>query len=163
MNRESFMNLVKENDGFEFVIGFRDFVDHRIGGQDNKYWYYIDYNGKKAEYYVGTYEDGLWKDVFYKKKGNKFESKTVDSETTIKMIVDRAYFYQDKIAGKKPQEVEKHGFMCNHYMFGFGDKAVEIVKDYGVTVDFNDISDNDSAYHLRDILLGKDVEKPKEK
>ena len=52
--------------------------------------------------------------------------------------------------------------MCNHYVFGFGDKAVETVKDYGITVDFNDISDNDSAYHLRDIFLGKDVEKPEE-
>ena len=57
---------------------------------------------------------------------------------------------------------EKHGYICNHYMFGFGEKAVETVKDYGITVDFNDINDNDSAYHLRDILLGKDVEKPKE-
>ena len=63
------------------------------------------------------------------------------------MIIDRAYFYQDKTVNRKPQEVEKYGFICNHYMFGFGDKAVEIVKDYGVTVDFNDIKDNDSAYH----------------
>ena len=162
MNAESFMNLVKENDGFEFVIGFKDFVDHRIGGQGNKYWYYIDYNGKKAEYYVGTYENGSWTDKFYKEKGSKLESKTVDSRTTINMIVERAYFYQEKIAGKKPQEVEKHGFMCNHYMFGFGEKAVETVPEYGVTVDFNDINDNDSAYHLREILLGEDVEKPKE-
>ena len=29
-------------------------------------------------------------------------------------------------------------------------------------IDYNDINDNDSAYHLRDIFLGKDVEKPKE-
>ena len=64
--------------------------------------------------------------------------------------------------GKKPQEVEKQGYMCNHLMFGFGEKAVEVVKDYGVTVDFNDINDNDSAYHLRDILTGSKVEKPKE-
>ena len=96
MNAESFMNLVKENDGFEFVIGFKDFVDHRIGGQGNKYWYYIDYNGKKAEYYVGTYENGTWTDKFYKEKGSKLESKTVDSGTTINMIVERAYFYQEK-------------------------------------------------------------------
>ena len=162
MNEESFMNLVKENNGFEFVIGFKDFIDHKIGGIDNKYWYYIDYNGKKAEYYIGTYENGLWTDKFYKGKGSKLESKTIDSGTTIKMIIERAYFYQDKIVNKKPQEVEKHGFMCNHYMFGFGEKAVEVVKDYGVTVDFNDINDNDNAYHLRDIFIGKDVEKPEE-
>ena len=162
MDKESFMNLVKENNGFEFVIGFKDFIDHRIGGKDNKYWYYIDYNGKKAEYYVGTYENGSWEDVYYKEKGNKLESKAIDSGITIDKIVERAYFYQDKTINKKPQEVEKHGFMCNHYMFGFGEKAVEILKDYGVTVDFNDINDNDSAYHLRDVLIGDDVEKPKE-
>ena len=39
---------------------------------------------------------------------------------------------------------------------------IQYLKDYGVTVDFNDINDNDSAYHLREILLGKDVEKPEE-
>ena len=75
MNEEAFMNLVKDNNGFEFVIGFKDFVDHKIGGQDNKYWYYIDYNGKKAEYYVGTYENGVWTDKFYIEKGDKLESK----------------------------------------------------------------------------------------
>jgi len=40
MNAESFMNLVNEHDGFEFVIGYKDFVDHSIGGQKNKYWYF---------------------------------------------------------------------------------------------------------------------------
>ena len=96
MNAESFMNLVKDNDGFEFVIGFKDFVDHRIGGQENKYWYYIDYNGKKAEYYVGTYDNGLWTDKFYIEKGSKFESKTVESGTTIKIFI------------KIKQQVENH-------------------------------------------------------
>ena len=52
--------------------------------------------------------------------------------------------------------------MCNHFMFGFGEKAVETVSEYGITVDFNDINENDNAYHLRDILTGKDVEKPEE-
>ena len=162
MNAESFINLVESNNGFEFVIAFKNFVDHRIGGQDNKYWYYIDYNGKKAEYYVGTYENGMWSDKFYTLKGNKLESKTAAKGTTIKMIVERAYFYQDRTINRKPQEVEKHGFICNHFSFGFGDKAVEIVKDYGVTVDFNDIKDNDSAYHLREISRGSEVEKPRE-
>ena len=162
MNEESFMNLVKENKGFEFVIGYKDFVDHHIGGLKNKFWYFIDYNGKKQEYYIGTYENGLWTDKFYTKKGSKLESKTVDSKTTINKIVERAYFYQDKIGTKKPIEVEKTGYMCNHYVFGFGDKAVETLKDFGVTVSFNDIKDNDSAYTLREVLLGKDVEKPKE-
>ena len=92
MNEEAFMNLVKENNGFEFVIGYKDFVDHSIGGQGNKYWYLINYNGRKQEYYVGTYENDSWSDKFYTKKGNKLESKTVEKGTTINMIIERAYF-----------------------------------------------------------------------
>lgn len=162
MNEETFMNLVNENNGFEFVIGFKDFVDHRIGGTGNKYWYLIDYNGKKQEYYLGTYDNGTWTDKFYTKKGSNLESKSVESGTTINKIIERAYFYQDRTQGKKGTEVEKHGYMCNHYMFGFGEKAVETVPEYGITVDFNDINDNDNAYHLRDILTGKDVDTPEE-
>ena len=162
MNAESFMNLVNENDGFEFVIGYKDFVDHRIGGQGNKYWYFIDYDGKKQEYYVGTYENGTWTDKFYKKKGSKLESKAVESGATMKMIVDRAYFYQDKTVGKKPQEVEKHGYICNHYMFGFGEKAWEVSKKYGVTVSFSNINKVEEGYHLRDYYIGSEVDKPNE-
>ena len=68
MDELSFMNLVNENKGFEFIIGYKDFVDHIIGGQGNKYWYLIDYDGKKQEYYVGTYEKDTWTDKFYTKK-----------------------------------------------------------------------------------------------
>ena len=163
MNLESFMDLVHKNNGFEFVIGYKDFIDHRIGGQDNKYWYYIDYDGKKQEYYVGTYKDNCWSDKFYIKKGNKIESKTIEEKTTIQKILERAYFYQDKIIGQKPQLIEKHGYRCNHYMFDFGEKAVDIIEEYKITSDFNDINNNDLSYHLRDILIGKNVEKPKEK
>ena len=49
MNKEAFIKLVNDNNGFEFVIGYKDFVDHRIGGTGNKYWYLIDYNGKTKE------------------------------------------------------------------------------------------------------------------
>ena len=162
MNEEAFMKLVYVNIVFDFVIGYKDFVDHHIGGTGNKYWYFIDYNGKKQEYFLGTYDNGTWTDKFYTKKGSKLESKTVEPGTTINKIIERAYFYQDKTIGKKGTEVEKHGFMCNHYMFGFGEKAVETVPEYGITVDFNDINDNDNAYHLREILIGKDVDKPEE-
>ena len=161
MNEESFMNLIKENKGFEFTIGFKDNVDHSIGGINNKYWYLINY-GKKQEYYIGTYENGSWTDKFYTKKGSKLESKTVENGITIKKIVERAYFYQEKTINKKPIEVDYHGYICNHYTFGFGEKAVKVSKEYGITVDFNDINNNDAAYHLRDIITGPKVEKPSE-
>ncbi len=74
MNEESFMNLVKENDGFEFVIEYKDFVNHRISSLKNKYWYFIDYDGKKQEYYVGNgyvnmdYPEGKY-DILFTYKG----------------------------------------------------------------------------------------------
>ena len=160
MNAESFMNLVNEQNGFEFVIGFKN-GEHYIGGTGNKYWYLVD-TGRKKEYYIGTYEDGVWSDKFYVDKKGDLESSTVESGTTINKIVERAYFYQERTAGRKPQETEMGGFKCNHYCFGFGDKAVQVVQDYGVTVGFNDIKDNDGAYRLRDISTGKQVDPPKE-
>ena len=160
MNAESFMNLVNEQNGFEFVIGFKN-EEHYIGGTGNKYWYLVD-TGRKKEYYIGTYEDGVWSDKFYVDKKDGLESSTVESGTTINKIVERAYFYQERTVGRKPQETEMGGFKCNHYCFGFGDKAVQVVQDYGVTVGFNDIKDNDGAYRLRDISTGKQVDPPKE-
>ena len=47
-------------------------------------------------------------------------------------------------------------------MYGFGEKAWEVSKKYGVTVAFSDINNVDEGYHLRDYYLGSDVEKPNE-
>ena len=162
MDSKAFMDLVKENDGFELVIGYRDDVDHYIGGTGNKYWYEV-IKGKKAEYYVGTYNDGVWTDKFYKAKGKTIESsKTVEEGTTINKIVERAFFYQDKIGNKKPIRVEKEEDTYLHYVYGFGDKAWEVSEKYGVTTFFSDINKEEESYHLRDILIGSEVDKPSE-
>ena len=76
MNAEAFMDLVKSQGGFEFVIGFPEDVDHYIGGHGNKYWYLIN-RGKKQEYYVGTYANDAWSDKFYTKKGDTLSEKSV--------------------------------------------------------------------------------------
>ena len=163
MDKESFMKLVKDNNGFELRIGFRDFIDHSIGGINNKYWYYIDNNGKSSEYYIGTYEDGKWSDKYYKAKKNKIiSSESIEPETTINKIVDRVYYYQDKIGNKKPQIVEKEEDKYLHYVYGFGDKAWEVSEKYGVTTFFSNINNEEEGYHLRDILIGSEVEKPNE-
>ena len=164
MYDETFMNLVKEHDGFEMVIGFKDWVDHYIGGTGNKYWYLIMDEKKNSEYYIGTYEDGNWTDVFYKAKSNKVLSKeTVEPGTTIKMITDRVYLYKDKSDVRKPQTViEKEEDNYKHYVFGFGEKAWEVSEKYGVTTMFNDINHEELSFRLRDISLGKDVDKPSE-
>ena len=162
MDIESFMNLVNENNGFEMIIGFRNDVDHSIGGKNNKYWYYID-NGKSAEYYIGTYSDGKWSDKFYKAKSKKIIStELVEDGSTINKIIERAYYYKDKIGTKKPQRVEKEEDTYLHYVYGFGDKAWEVSEKYGVTTFFSNINNEEEGYHLRDILIGSDVEKPNE-
>ena len=45
---------------------------------------------------------------------------------------------------------------------GFGDKAWEVSEKYGVTTFFSDINKEEESYHLRDILIGSEVDKPSE-
>ena len=163
MEENRFMDLVNEYKGFELVIGYRDDIDHYIGGLGNKYWYEI-IDGKKEEYYIGTYNDGVWEDEYYKAKNNKIVScKKVDSKTTINKITEKAFFYQDKIGTKKPIKIEKEEDTYLHYVYGFGEKAWEVSEKYGVTTFYSDINKVEDGYHLRDILTGSDVDKPSEK
>ena len=91
MDREAFMKLVNENDGFEFIIGYKDDLDYYIGGKGNKYWFQW-IKGKNSEYYIGTYENGVWTDKYYVAKNRTIvDSSTVEPETTINKIVERAY------------------------------------------------------------------------
>ena len=162
MDKNAFMKLVNDNDGFEFVIGYRDDLDYYIGGVGNKYWFQW-IKGKDSEYYIGTYENGVWTDKHYIAKNKKIiESNTVEPETTINKIVERAYYYQDRIGNKKPTEIDKEYDTFLHYVFGFGEKAWEVSKKYGVTVSFSNINKVEEVYHLRDYYNGSEVDKPKE-
>ena len=162
MDQDSFMKLVNDNNGFQFVIGYADDLDYYIGGLGNKYWFQW-IKGKNSEYYVGTYENGIWTDKHYVAKSRKIiESNVVESGTTINKILERAYYFQDKIGNKKPIEVDKEYDTFLHYVFGFGEKAFEVSKKYGITVMFSDINKVEEGYHLRDYYIGKDVDKPNE-
>ena len=162
MDQDSFMKLVNDNNGFQFVIGYADDLDYYIGGLGNKYWFQW-IKGKNSEYYVGTYENGIWTDKHYVAKSRKIiESNVVESGTTINKIIERAYYFQDKIGNKKPIEVDKEYDTFLHYVFGFGEKAFEVSKKYGITVMFSDINKVEEGYHLRDYYIGKDVDKPNE-
>ena len=162
MDKNAFMKLVNDNDGFEFVIGYRDDLDYYIGGVGNKYWFQW-IKGKDSEYYIGTYENGVWTDKHYIAKNKKIiESNTVEPETTINKIVERAYYYQDRIGNKKPTEIDKEYDTFLHYVFGFGEKAWEVSKKYGVTVSFSNINKVEEGYHLRDYYIVSEVDKPKE-
>ena len=119
MDKNAFMKLVNDNDGFEFVIGYRDDLDYYIGGVGNKYWFQW-IKGKDSEYYIGTYENGVWTDKHYIAKNKKIiESNTVEPETTINKIVERAYYYQDRIGNIKPTEIDKEYDTFLHYVFVF--------------------------------------------
>jgi len=162
MDKNAFMKLVNDNDGFEFVIGYRDDLDYYIGGVGNKYWFQW-IKGKDSEYYIGTYENGVWTDKHYIAKNKKIiESNTVEPETTINKIVERAYYYQDRIGNKKPTEIDKEYDTFLHYVFGFGEKSWEVSKKYGVTVSFSNINKVEEGYQLRDYYIGSEVDKPKE-
>ena len=47
-----------------------------------------------------------------------------------------------------------------HYVYGFGDKALDVSVKYGVTIAFSDIKDVEAGFHLRYLYTGNDVELP---
>ena len=101
-------------------------------------------------------------EISFAKNKKIIESNTVEPETTINKIVERAYYYQDRIGNKKPTEIDKEYDTFLHYVFGFGEKAWEVSKKYGVTVSFSNINKVEEGYHLRDYYIGSEVDKPKE-
>ena len=83
------------------------------------------------------------------------------AESTIKRIEERAYFMQDAewVAGRAPRLIED-SHPHYHYVYGMGDKALDVSESYGVSIGYNDIADPDSAFHLRDLYTGEGVELP---
>ena len=67
MSEDRFIQLVQENDGFEFYQAFRDDVDHILGGKGNTYWYTVLKKGKVVETYIGKRNDKAYcrKSVLY--------------------------------------------------------------------------------------------------
>ncbi len=161
MPQKRFMELVEEKEGFEYYQAYRDDVDHMIGGKGNTYWYVISKKGKVTESYIGTYQDGIWRDRLIKSRGSKKTTKEMPSGSTIRLIAQKAYLMQEEkwVKGRNPRLVEdSHPHF--HYVYGFGDKGLDISKEYGVTIGFSDIKDLSAGFHLRDIYSGSEVELP---
>jgi hypothetical protein len=81
--------------------------------------------------------------------------------STIKRIEERAYFMQDQawVKDRKPRLIEDaHPHF--HYVYGIGDKALDVSQAYGVSIAYSDISDPSAGYHLMYLYVGKDVEMP---
>ena len=156
-----FTELVEKEKGFEFYQAFRDEVDWVIGGKGDTYWFAVLKDQSVAETYIGTLKDGVWTDRRVKGKGKKKSVKDMPAGSTIKRIEERAYFMQDEdwVKNRKPRLVEDaHPHF--HYVYGIGDKALDVSEAYGVSIGYSDIKDLPSGFHLRYLYTGEDVDIP---
>ena len=157
MSSEQFIKLVEENEGFEFYQAYQKDVDHILGGKNNTFWYMIAKKGKVSETYIGKRNGNVWEDTYT--KGAK--TKTMPAGSTIKLIAEKAYYMQEEqwVKGRKAKLIED-AHPHYHYMYGFGDKGLDISEKYGVTIAYSDIKDLSTGFHLRYLYTGKDVDLP---
>ena len=96
-----------------------------------------------------------------KGKGKNKVTKEMSAESTIKRIEERAYFMQEAewVKDRKPKLIEE-GHPHYHYVYGMGDKALDVSEAYGVSIGYSDLNDVSLGYHLRYLYTGKDVEIP---
>ena len=156
-----FSELVEKEKGFEFYQAFHNEVDWVIGGKDDTYWLTVLKDQAVKETYIGTFQDGVWTDRRIKGKGKRKSIKEMPAGSTIKRIEERAYFMQDQswVVDRKPRLIEDaHPHF--HYVYGIGDKALDVSEAYGVSIGYSDIKDLSTGFHLRDLSTGEDVELP---
>ncbi len=161
MEKERFLELVKKENGFEFYQAFRDEVDWVIGGKDDTFWFSVLNDQSVKETYIGTLKDGAWTDRKVKGKGKKKSITEMPAGSTIKRIVERAYFMQDEgwVKDRKPRLVEDaHPHF--HYVYGMGDKALDVSEAYGVSIAYSDLKDPAAGFHLRYLYTDEEVETP---
>ena len=157
-NERRFMDLVEKYQGFELVLGYRDH-DTYIGGKDDTYWFLED-TDKKRKAYIGKYRDGEWSDESCLEEKMDLIKSREEAGTTIEKINELAYFYQDRVKeGRKGMKTDNKGISCIRHDFNFGERAVDIAEEYGVTVRYSDINDTKISYSLREINTGKSVKK----
>ena len=161
MENYRFLELVEKEKGFEFYQAFREEVDWIIGGKDNTFWFAILKDQSVKETYVGKLEKGVWTDQLIKGKGKKRSVKEMPAGSTIKRIEDRAYFMQEEgwVKDRKPRLIED-SHPHYHYVYGMGDKALDVSEAYGVSIAYSDLKDPSAGYHLRYLYTGEEVEIP---
>ncbi len=157
MSENRFIQLVQDHDGFEFYQAFQDDVDHVFGGKGNTYWYTILKKGKVVESYIGKQEGDTWEDSYI--KGST--TKSVAPGSTIRLIEEKAYLMQDEkwVKDRKGKLIED-SHPHYHYVYGFGDKGLDVSEQYGVTIAYSDIKDPSTGFHLRFVYVGDEVELP---
>ncbi len=161
MEKYRFLELIKKDDGFEFCQAFRDEADWVIGGRDNTCWFVVIKDQSVKETYIGTLKDEVWTDRLIKGKGKKKTIKEMPAGSTIKRAEERAYFMQDAewVKDRKPRLIEDvHPHY--HYVYGIGDKALDVSEEYGISIAYSDLKDASLGFHLRDVRTGREVEMP---
>ena len=158
MKNYRFAELVEKEHGFEFYQAFRDETDWIIGGKGDTFWFVIMKDQSVKETYVGTFKDGTWTDRRIKGKGKKKTIKELPSGSTINLIEERAYFMQDEewVKNRTPRLVsDSHPHY--HYVYGIGDKALDVSEAYGISIAYSDVNDSASGFRLRYLYTGEDV------
>lgn len=157
-----FLELVEENKGFSYVLGFINDEDHFIGGTGNQVWYCTVKKGQ-TDCWIGDLKGDAWSDrhVIIKKK--KKAEEPAAPGTAMDMILARAYFGQDRIKadGRKPVATKIYEHECSHYAFSFGAIAYDISDEFGITVSFSNVDDITVGFKIRDISAGEEVRFPK--
>ena len=161
MENYRFLTLVEKENGFEFYQAFRDEVDWVIGGKDDTFWFAVLKDQSVAETYIGTLKDGVWTDRRVKGKGKKKSVTDMPAGSTIQRIEERAYFMQDEdwVKNRKARLIED-AHPHYHYVYGFGDKALDVSEAYGVSIAYSDLKDPAAGFHLRYLYTGEEVENP---
>ncbi len=156
-----FTELAERENGFEYCQAFRDETDWIIGGKNGTYWFAVVKDQSVSETYIGTLKDGIWTDRRVRGKGKKKTVKEMPAGSTIKRIEERACFMQDAewVRNRKPrliQDAHPHW----HYVYGIGDRALDVSEAYGVSIAYSDLKDPQAGFHLRFLYTGEDVEIP---
>ncbi len=156
-----FQGLVEKEQGFEFCQAFRDEVDWIIGGKGDTFWFIIMKDQAVKETFIGTLKDGVWTDRRIKGKGKRKSTKEMPAGSTVRRIEKRAYFMQDAewVKDRKPRLIED---ACPHYhyVYGIGDKALDVLEAHGVSIGYSDLADLSAGFHLRFLYTGEEVEMP---
>ena len=162
MENYRFLELVEKEKGFEYCQAFRDEVDWIMGGKGDMVWLVIMQDQSVKETYIGTLTDDVWTDRKIKGKGKRKTVTEMPSGSTISRIEERAYFMQEEewVTGRTPRLVED-SHPHYHYVYGFGDKALDVSAACGVSIAYSDLKDPSAGFHLRFLYTGEEVESPK--
>ena len=161
MKNYRFIELVEKEKGFEFYQAFRDETDWVMGGKGDTCWFTVLKDQSVKETCIGTLKDGVWTDRMIKGKGKNRSVKEMPAGSTIARIEERAYFMQEAewVSDRKPRLIED-AHPHYHYVYGMGDKALDVSEAYSVSIAYSDLNDPAAGFHLRYLYTGNEVESP---